>query len=71
MALQSGVLGIGAYLVINGEASASIIIAGSILSARALSPVEQVIAHWKGFASAAARRLGPRALRQSVPGGAG
>jgi ATP-binding cassette, subfamily C, bacterial PrsD len=52
MALQSGVLGLGAYLVIHGEASAGIIIAGSILSARALSPVEQVIAHWKGFAGA-------------------
>src|SRR5215207_559530 len=52
MALQSGVLGLGAYLVIHGEASAGVIIAGSILSARALAPVEQVIAHWKGFASA-------------------
>jgi ATP-binding cassette subfamily C protein len=52
MALQTGVLGIGAYLVIQGEASAGIIIAGSILAARALAPVEQVIAHWKGFASA-------------------
>ena len=52
MALQSGVLGLGAYLVIQGEASAGVIIAGSILSARALAPVEQVIAHWKGFASA-------------------
>lgn len=52
MALQSGVLGIGAYLVIKGEASAGIIIAGSILSARALAPIEQVIAHWKAFSSA-------------------
>ena len=52
MALQSGVLGLGGYLVIQGEASAGIIIAASILSARALSPVEQVIAHWKGFTSA-------------------
>jgi len=52
LALQSAVLGTGGYLVIHGEASAGIIIAGSILSARALAPVEQVIAHWKGFASA-------------------
>jgi ATP-binding cassette subfamily C protein PrsD len=51
MALQSGVLGIGAYLVIRGEATAGIIIAASILSGRALAPVEQVITHWKGFAS--------------------
>ncbi|MGU3341768.1 type I secretion system permease/ATPase [Methylobacterium mesophilicum] len=52
MALQSGVLGLGAYLVIHGEASSGIIIAGSILSARALAPVELVIAHWKAFAGA-------------------
>ena len=52
MVLQSSVLGMGAYLVIQSEASAGVIIAGSILSARALSPLEQVIAHWKGFVSA-------------------
>lgn len=52
MALQSGVLGLGAYLVIQGEASAGVIIAASILSARALAPVELVIANWKGFTSA-------------------
>jgi ATP-binding cassette, subfamily C, bacterial PrsD len=51
-AVQSGVLGIGAYLVIQGEASAGVIIAGSILSARALTPVEQVIGHWRGFSNA-------------------
>ena len=50
--LQSAVLGVGAYLVIMQEASAGIIIAGSILSARALAPVDLAIAHWKGFASA-------------------
>jgi len=51
-ALQSAVLGTGGYLVIHGEATAGIIIAGSILSSRAFAPVDQVIAHWKGFASA-------------------
>src|SRR4051812_35576431 len=51
-ALQSAVLGTGGYLVIHGEATAGIIIAGSILSSRALAPIDQVIAHWKGFASA-------------------
>ena len=52
MMLQSGVLAVGAYLVINQEASAGIIIAGSILSARALAPVDLAIANWKGFAAA-------------------
>jgi ATP-binding cassette subfamily C protein len=52
MMLQSGVLAVGAYLVINQEASAGIIIAASILSARALAPVDLAIANWKGFAAA-------------------
>jgi ATP-binding cassette subfamily C protein len=51
-ALQSAVLGIGACLVIRQEATAGIIIAGSILSARALSPVDQLIANWRGLVSA-------------------
>lgn len=59
MLLQSAVLAVGAYLVIYGEATAGIIIAGSILSARALAPVELAIANWRGFQSArqGARRL--------------
>ena len=52
MALQSCVLAVGAYLVIKQQATAGIIIAGSILSARALAPVEQVIAQWRVFVSA-------------------
>jgi PrtD family type I secretion system ABC transporter len=52
MMLQSGVLAVGAYLVIHQEATAGIIIAGSILSARALAPVDLAIAHWKGFVAA-------------------
>ena len=50
--LQSAVLAVGAYLVIHQEATAGIIIAGSILSARALAPVDLTIAHWKGFVAA-------------------
>src|SRR3954464_3716732 len=52
MTLQSAVLGVGAYLVIHQEATAGVIIAGSILSARALAPVDLAIAHWKGFVAA-------------------
>jgi PrtD family type I secretion system ABC transporter len=50
--LQSGVLGLGAYLVINQQATAGIIIASSIIVARALAPVELAIANWRGFVSA-------------------
>ncbi len=52
MILQSGVLAVGAYLVIYQQATAGIIIAGSILSARALAPVDLAIANWKGFIAA-------------------
>jgi PrtD family type I secretion system ABC transporter len=52
MVLQSGVLAVGAYLVINQQASAGIIIASSILTSRALAPVELAVANWKGFVAA-------------------
>lgn len=57
--LQSIVLAVGAYLVIYQESTAGIIIAGSILTARALAPVDVAIMNWKGFVSArqAGRRL--------------
>jgi ATP-binding cassette subfamily C protein len=50
--LQSLVLSVGACLVISQEATGGIIIAGSILTARALAPVEVAIANWKGFVAA-------------------
>jgi len=50
--LQSGILAIGAYLVINQEASGGVIIASSILTARALQPLESVIGQWKSFTAA-------------------
>ncbi len=52
MALQSCVLAAGAVLVIRGEASPGIIIAGSILTARALAPVELAIGNWRGLVAA-------------------
>ena len=52
MMLQSAVLAIGAYLVIYQEATPGIIIASSILTSRALAPVELAIAHWKGLLNA-------------------
>jgi ATP-binding cassette subfamily C protein len=60
MLLQSAVLAVGAYLVIDGQATGGIMIASSILTSRALAPVELAIANWKGFVSA---RQGWRRLR--------
>ena len=52
MLLQSAVLGVGAYLVIDGQATGGIMIASSILTSRAMAPVELAIANWKGFVGA-------------------
>jgi ATP-binding cassette, subfamily C, bacterial PrsD len=47
--LQSAVLGLGAYLVMQGQMSAGAMIAASIMTSRALAPLETVVAHWKPF----------------------
>jgi PrtD family type I secretion system ABC transporter len=60
MLLQSMVLAIGAYLVIDGQATGGIMIASSILTSRAMAPVELAIGNWKGFVSA---RQGWRRLK--------
>jgi PrtD family type I secretion system ABC transporter len=52
MILQSAVLGLGAWLTIQGELSAGAIIAASVASARALSPVDLAIANWKSVVAA-------------------
>ncbi|MBB4388424.1 type I secretion system permease/ATPase [Rhizobium sophorae] len=52
MMLQSGVLAVGALLVIRQEATGGIMIASSILVSRALAPVELAIGQWKGFVAA-------------------
>ncbi|HWK97462.1 MAG TPA: type I secretion system permease/ATPase [Pseudolabrys sp.] len=67
MLLQSGVLAVGAWLVINQQATAGIIIAGSILSARALAPVDLAIANWKGFVAARQSWKRLNALLESMP----
>lgn len=69
MLLQSTVLAVGAYLVANQQATGGIMIASSILTSRALAPVELSIAHWKGFSAARQswQRLSELIARVSVP----
>lgn len=50
--LQSGVLGLGAWLVIDGEIGAGAMFAANLLLARALGPVEQAAQHWRAFVGA-------------------
>lgn len=63
MVLQSAALGLGAYLAIYGEISSGTIIAASILTSRALAPVEIAVANWKPFVAA---RQGYRRLQRSL-----
>jgi ATP-binding cassette subfamily C protein len=76
IALQSAVLGVGAFLVIDQQATGGVIIAGSILSARALAPVDLAIANWRGFEAARTgwrelaaylARLPERAMQLALP----
>ena len=52
LTLQSAILGMGAYLTVRGQVTGGAIIAASIVTSRALAPVEQVIAHWRNFLGA-------------------
>ncbi len=67
MMLQSVVLAVGAYLVINQQATAGIIIASSILSARALAPVDLAISQWKSLVAARQARLRLEKLLALLP----
>jgi PrtD family type I secretion system ABC transporter len=51
MLLQSLILGVGAYLVIEREVSAGMMIAASIIIGKALAPVEIAISQWKSFSN--------------------
>lgn len=50
--LQSGALALGAYLAIIDQISVGMIFAASIIVARTVAPIEQVIGHWKAMLSA-------------------
>lgn len=69
MFLQSAILGTGAYLAITNAVSPGSMIAASIISGRALAPIETVTAQWKSFAQTggAWRRLNAFFANSAVP----
>ncbi|KUF11009.1 type I secretion system permease/ATPase [Pseudoponticoccus marisrubri] len=74
--LQSAMLGLGAYLVLQNELTPGAMIAGSILTGRALAPIELAIGQWalverarKGWANLAQllSEVPPEAERTALP----
>jgi PrtD family type I secretion system ABC transporter len=65
--VQSLVLGLGAYLVLQGQVSGGVMIASSIMLGRALAPIEGAMGAWRSFGLArlAWQRLDHRL--QSLP----
>nr|WP_232313471.1 ABC transporter transmembrane domain-containing protein [Enterovibrio coralii] len=64
MLLQIAMLGVGAWLVIQNELTPGAMIAGSILMARALAPVEQSISAW---GTAIAAKQSYARLKEQIP----
>lgn len=77
--LQSAMLALGAFLVLEKELSGGFMIACSIILGRALAPLEQVLAHWRLAYKAVSswRRIGhvlaqgrTRSLQHALPSSA-
>lgn len=66
MFMQSLSLGVGAWLAIHGEISVGAIIAASVLLARALQPIEQMVSAWPAIGQARAAKASIEALFRST-----
>ncbi len=67
VALQTAILGVGAYYVIQNEITAGLMIAGSILMGRALAPIEMAVATWRQLLAARSAYARLNALLAMVP----
>jgi PrtD family type I secretion system ABC transporter len=67
LSMQSLILGLGAYLVIERVATVGAMFAASILLGRALQPVEQIVGSWRNLVSARAAFLRVRELLAANP----
>lgn len=67
LSLQSLVLALGAWLVLQGQITAGAMIAASILLGRALAPIEQIIGRWPQITRACRARASLRAFLEASP----
>ncbi|MGZ0189451.1 MAG: type I secretion system permease/ATPase [Alphaproteobacteria bacterium] len=67
LGLQIGMLGVGAYYVIQGELTGGGMIAGSIILSRAMAPIEQSINAWRGTVAAKSAYDNIKALLGRTP----
>ncbi|MFK4723650.1 ATP-binding cassette subfamily C protein [Bradyrhizobium niftali] len=67
LAMQSMILGLGAYLVIERLATVGAMFAASILLGRALQPVEQIVGSWRNLVAARGAFLRIRELLKADP----
>jgi len=63
--LQSGILGLGAWLAIIQESTPGAMIAASILMGRAIAPIEQIVGQWRNVSQA---RQAWAALKEAIAG---
>lgn len=63
LALQSTALGVGAWLAVDRQISPGALIAGSILTSRALGPLEQIVSAWRQIGQA---RNALRSIKEAI-----
>ena len=66
--LQLGIMGLGAWLVLDGSLTSGGMIAASVLLSRALAPVDRALPAWKAFVSARAGAKTLTELFKRAPG---
>jgi PrtD family type I secretion system ABC transporter len=67
IALQTAILGFGAYLVIKNEITGGLMIASSIMMGKALQPIEIAVAGWKQLLNARTSYERLSAILQAIP----